>query len=306
MDKALQFPGVSRTPGPMPIKARIDMLATGIRTPVGVKVIGKDLKVELEKLAREIETAIKSRAPAPPAPMPSASSAVIILEIEPDRKAACALRPDGGRRAGRRCVGAGCGDGDDNRRRARALYGGQHSLSHANCAPTRKPSPRDVLVPLAQWRVDTAWAQVATVSNCDHGSGHASAPRMPNSPPTSSSMCAIATSAATWPTPRRPSRTKRVKFPVGYHARLERAVRISTSGPRPAAIVVPLTLMIILLLLYLNFRRVTETLIVMLSLPFALVGGLWLMWWLGFNLSVASPSGSSPWRASRPRPASSC
>ena len=49
----------------------------------------------------------------------------------------------------------------------------------------------------------------------------------------------------------------------------------------------PVTLLIIFLLLYLNFRRVTETLIVMLSLPFALVGGLWLMWWLGFNLSVA-------------------
>ena len=51
--------------------------------------------------------------------------------------------------------------------------------------------------------------------------------------------------------------------------------------------VVPVTLMIIFLLLYLNFRRLTETLIVMLSLPFALVGGFWLMWWLGFNLSVA-------------------
>ena len=48
-----------------------------------------------------------------------------------------------------------------------------------------------------------------------------------------------------------------------------------------------MTLLIIFLLLYLNFRRVTETLIVMLSVPFALVGGLWLMWWLGFNLSVA-------------------
>jgi Cu(I)/Ag(I) efflux system membrane protein CusA/SilA len=47
------------------------------------------------------------------------------------------------------------------------------------------------------------------------------------------------------------------------------------------------TLAIIFLLLYLNFRSLTETLIVMLSLPFALVGGLWLMWWLGFNLSVA-------------------
>jgi Cu(I)/Ag(I) efflux system membrane protein CusA/SilA len=52
-------------------------------------------------------------------------------------------------------------------------------------------------------------------------------------------------------------------------------------------IVVPITVMIIFLLLFLNFRRVTETLIVMLSVPFALVGGLWLMWWLGFNLSVA-------------------
>ena len=51
--------------------------------------------------------------------------------------------------------------------------------------------------------------------------------------------------------------------------------------------VVPVTVLIIFLLLYLNFRRVTETLIVMLSVPFALVGGLWLMWWLGFNLSVA-------------------
>jgi Cu(I)/Ag(I) efflux system membrane protein CusA/SilA len=50
---------------------------------------------------------------------------------------------------------------------------------------------------------------------------------------------------------------------------------------------VPVTVLLIFLLLYLNFRRVTETLIVMLSVPFALVGGLWLMWWLGFNLSVA-------------------
>ena len=52
-------------------------------------------------------------------------------------------------------------------------------------------------------------------------------------------------------------------------------------------IVIPVTLAIIFLLLYLNFRSITETMIVMLSLPFALVGGLWLMWWLGFNLSVA-------------------
>jgi Cu(I)/Ag(I) efflux system membrane protein CusA/SilA len=52
-------------------------------------------------------------------------------------------------------------------------------------------------------------------------------------------------------------------------------------------IVVPLTLLIIFLLLYLNFRRMTETLIVMLSVPFSLVGGVWLMYWLGYNMSVA-------------------
>jgi Cu(I)/Ag(I) efflux system membrane protein CusA/SilA len=52
-------------------------------------------------------------------------------------------------------------------------------------------------------------------------------------------------------------------------------------------LVVPLTVLIIFLLLYLNFRRVTESLIVMLSVPFALVGGLWLTWWLGYNVSVA-------------------
>ena len=50
---------------------------------------------------------------------------------------------------------------------------------------------------------------------------------------------------------------------------------------------IPLTLVIIMLLLYLNFGRMTETLIVMSSLPFSLVGGLWLMWWMGFNLSAA-------------------
>ncbi len=66
---------------------------------------------------------------------------------------------------------------------------------------------------------------------------------------------------------------------------------------------VPVTLTIIFLLLYLNFRAVTETLIVMLSLPFALVGGIWMMWWLGFfNLRSRSPSASSRSPALLPRP----
>jgi Cu(I)/Ag(I) efflux system membrane protein CusA/SilA len=78
-----------------------------------------------------------------------------------------------------------------------------------------------------------------------------------------------------------------VKFPPGSYAVWSGQFEYLERAKAKLKIVVPLTLLIIFLLLYLNFRRLTETLIVMLSLPFSLVGGLWLMWWLGFNFSVA-------------------
>jgi Cu(I)/Ag(I) efflux system membrane protein CusA/SilA len=79
---------------------------------------------------------------------------------------------------------------------------------------------------------------------------------------------------------------EQVVFPQGYYVAwsgqfeyLERAQKMK--------LVIPVTLLIIFLLLYLNFKRLTETFIVMLSVPFSLVGGLWLMWWMGYNMSVA-------------------
>ena len=78
-----------------------------------------------------------------------------------------------------------------------------------------------------------------------------------------------------------------VKFPPGYYVTWSGQFEYLERAKARLQVVVPVTILIIFLLLYLNFRRVTETLIVMLSVPFALVGGLWLMWWLGFNLSVA-------------------
>ena len=78
-----------------------------------------------------------------------------------------------------------------------------------------------------------------------------------------------------------------IKFPPGYYVVWSGQFEYLERATARLKIVVPVTLLIIFLLLYLNFRRLTETLIVMLSLPFALVGGLWLMWWLGFNMSVA-------------------
>ncbi len=78
-----------------------------------------------------------------------------------------------------------------------------------------------------------------------------------------------------------------VKFPPGYYITWSGQFEYMERAVGKMKIVIPVTLLIIFLLLYLNFRRLTETFIVMLSVPFALVGGVWLMWWLDYNLSVA-------------------
>ena len=82
-----------------------------------------------------------------------------------------------------------------------------------------------------------------------------------------------------------------VQFPPGYYAAWSGQFEYMERAAQRMKIVVPFTLALIFLLLYLNFRKVTETLIVMLSVPFALVGGVWLMWLLGYNLSVAAAVG---------------
>jgi Cu(I)/Ag(I) efflux system membrane protein CusA/SilA len=81
--------------------------------------------------------------------------------------------------------------------------------------------------------------------------------------------------------------TEQVNLPAGTYLVWSGQFEYLERAEARLQMVVPVTLMIIFLLLYLNFRRLTETLIVMLSLPFSLVAGFWLIWWRGFNLSVA-------------------
>jgi Cu(I)/Ag(I) efflux system membrane protein CusA/SilA len=78
-----------------------------------------------------------------------------------------------------------------------------------------------------------------------------------------------------------------VKFPPGYFITWSGQFEYMERAKEKLKVVVPLTIAIIFVLLYLNFRRITETLIVMLSVPFSLVGGIWLMHLLGYNMSVA-------------------
>jgi Cu(I)/Ag(I) efflux system membrane protein CusA/SilA len=78
-----------------------------------------------------------------------------------------------------------------------------------------------------------------------------------------------------------------VKLPPGYHFEWSGQFEYLQRAAAKLRIVIPATLLLIFVLLYLNFGRLSETLIVMLSVPFALVGGAWLRWWLGYNMSVA-------------------
>jgi len=278
MDKALQFPGVSNA-WTMPIRARIDMLSTGIRTPVGVKVYGTDL-AQMEQIARQIEVALKT--------VPGTSSAYAerviggyYLDIVPDREA-----------LGR--YGLAVGDVQDviatalggetvtttvegrerygvNIRYPRDLRSNPQSIA----TDVEVPLPGGGAIPLGEvakvqltrgaTSIRTENGQLATyifvdINGRDLGGYVADAQK------------AVAAT---------------VKLPPGYSVAWSGQFEYLERAAARMKIVVPVTLLIIFLLLYLNFRALTETLIVMLSLPFALVGGIWLMWWLGFNMSVA-------------------
>src|SRR5207248_1321266 len=258
---------------------RIDMLSTGIRTPVGVKVMGTDL-VEIDKLAKQIEQLLKA--------VPGTSSAYAergiggyYLEVTPDRAAlarygimvqdvqdtiATAL---GGQTVtttveGRQRFSVNMRYPRDLRDNPKAIAsdvlvpmpaGGAVPLGEvAKVAPARGPSS-----------IRTENGQLASyiyvdIRDRDLGGYVADAQR------------AVQAS---------------IQFPPGYYVMWSGQYEYLERATARLRIVVPATLLIIFLLLYLNFRSVTETMIVMLSLPFALVGGFWLMWWLSFNLSVA-------------------
>ena len=276
MDRALQFPGVSNA-WTMPIKARIDMQATGIRTPLGVKIFGQDLGA-MERLARDIEAVLR-RVPGTASAYAERVGGGYFLDVVPDRTA-----------LGR--YGLNVGDVQDvvstalggqtvttmvegrerygvNIRYPRELRGSPQAISEVLV-----PLPGGGAVPLGEvaeirpargpTSIRTENGQLAVyvfvdVRDRDIG-GYVAAARQ-----------AVA----------------KLPLPPGTYVAWSGQFEYLQRAEARLRVVVPVTLLIVFLLLYLNFRRAAETFIVMLSLPFALVGGLWLLWWLGFNASVA-------------------
>ena len=278
LDKALQFPGISNA-WTMPIKARIDMLATGIRTPIGIKVFGKDLE-EMERLARQIEAAVKT-VPGTTSAFAERITGGFYLNIEPDRAqlaryglAVGELQDVIGTALGGEIVTTTV-EGRErfgvNVRYPRELRADPQQIAREVLVPT----PEGAMVPLGQ---------VATISISKGAPGI----RTENALLSAYIFVDIRErDIGSYVADARKAVAEQVKFPPGYYATWSGQFESMERAIQKMKVVVPVTLLLIFLLLYLNFRRLTETLIVMLSVPFALVGGIWLMWALGYHLSVA-------------------
>jgi Cu(I)/Ag(I) efflux system membrane protein CusA/SilA len=278
MDKALQFPGVSNA-WTMPIKARIDMLATGIRTPVGVKVFGTDL-AEMEKVARQIEAAVRT--------VPGTTSAFAeriiggyYLNIDPDRAqlARYGLMITDVQDVIATALGAEAV--------TTAVEGRERYTVSIRYPRELRSDPQSiatqVLIPLANGGA----VPLGEVAKVELAKGPATI-RTENAQLAAYIYIDLRDrDIGSYVADAQKAVAAQVKFPPGYYVTWSGQFEYMERAKARLKVVVPITVLIIFLLLYLNFRRVTETLIVMLSVPFALAGGLWLMWWLGFNLSVA-------------------
>ena len=278
LDRAVQMPGVSNA-WTMPIKARTDMLSTGIRTPIGVKVFGKDL-VEMERLAKQVEAVIKT--------VPGTTSAYAeriiggyFLDVEPDRMALARY---------------GLAVGDLQEVVAIALGGemvtttveGRERFGVIVRYPRElRNDPQaistQVLVPVMNGAM-VPLGQVAKV-------------RLTQGPPGIRTENALLSAyifvdirdrdIGGYVADAQKAVREQVRFPPGYYVTWSGQFEYLERAKERMKIVVPVTLLLIFVLLYLNFNRLTETLIVMLSVPFSLVGGIWLMYLLDYNLSVA-------------------
>ncbi|MBL0121628.1 MAG: efflux RND transporter permease subunit [Betaproteobacteria bacterium] len=278
LDKALQFPGVANA-WTMPIKARIDMLSTGIRTPIGIKVFGKDLD-EMEKLAKEIEAVVKA-VPGTTSAFAERITGGFYLNIKPDREQLARY-------------GLAVGDLQDvigtalggemvtTTVEGRERFGVTIRYPRELRADPQQIA-REVLIPT----MDGAMIPLGQLAKVVVAKG---APGIRTENALLSAYIYVDIrdrDIGGYVADAKKAVADKIKFPSGYYVTWSGQFEYMERAIETMKIVIPVTLLSIFLLLYLNFRRITETLIVMLSVPFALIGGVWLMWVLNYNLSVA-------------------
>ncbi len=277
MNARVRTPGVANM-WSMPIRNRLEMLTTGIKTPVGVKIFGPDLAT-LDRIGKELEALL---------PSIQGTSAVFAeraiggryLDVDVDRRAAAryGLSVDDVQSAVAAAIGGmPAGQVVQGRERSSVLVRYPRELRDDPDAirAVLVATPSGAQVALGQLarigvtrgstliKSENAYLNAIVyvdVRGRDVGSYVAEAQELVE---------------------------RRVRLPAGYRLQWSGQFEAMERATARLRVVVPITLAIILLLLYFNFRSVTESLLVMLSLPFSLVGGVWLMWLLDYNLSVA-------------------
>ncbi|MBI5643037.1 MAG: efflux RND transporter permease subunit [Deltaproteobacteria bacterium] len=276
MDTALKMPGVTNA-WTMPIKARIDMLSTGIRTPVGIKVFGKDLQ-ELERVALDVEKAVKN--------VPGTSSAYaeriiggyyLDIKIKRDEAARFGLKSE------------------DIQEVIMSAIGGENvtttieGLERYPVNVRYKRELRDdinklgrVLIP-AMMGTPIPLSQVADIG-------------IKMGPPTIRTENALLTTwifidvrgrdIGSYVNEAKAAVASKVNFPPGYYATWSGQYEYMERAYSKLKVIIPLTLGIIFLLLYLNFKSIIECLIILLAIPFSLIGAAWILFLLGYNISI--------------------
>jgi len=277
MDKAIHFPGLSNA-WTMPIKTRIDMLSTGIKTPVGIKVSGPNLRV-LQDLSTRIELAMKT--------MPETLSAFgdravggYFVDYDIDREAAA--------RYGLSVAEIG--------RTIMTAVGGMnitHTVEGLERYPVNLRYPRDLRDNprgLGQVLVTTATGAQIPLSQVARITLTRGAPviKSENARPSAWVYVDLKTDdVGGFVRQAKRVLAQKVKLPAGYDLVWSGQFEYMERAAARLKIMIPATLLLIFVLLYLNFRNVTAPLVVMMSIPFSLIGGIWLIYALGFNLSVA-------------------
>jgi Cu(I)/Ag(I) efflux system membrane protein CusA/SilA len=281
LDRAVKVPGLSNIWVP-PIRNRIDMLATGIKSPVGVKVAGTDLK-QIDRITGEIERIVKQ--------VPGVSSALAerlnggrYVDVDIDRDAAARY---------------GLNIADVQSIVSSAIGGNNigETIEGLQRFPINVRYPREVRDSVDKLR----GLSLLTSRGAQIRLGDVATIRINDGPPMLKSENARLSgwvyidirgrdlSSAVHDMQQ--AVAKEVQLPAGYSVSWSGQFEYMQRAAAKLKIVVPATLLIIFVLLYLTFKRFDEAALIMATLPFALAGGIWLLWLLGHNLSVASGVG---------------
>jgi copper/silver efflux system protein len=281
LDRVVKVPGLSNIWVP-PIRNRIDMLATGIKSPVGVKVAGTDL-AQIDRITAEIERVLKD-VPGVTSAFAERLSGGRYIDVNIDRDAAA--------RYGLNIA--------DVQNIVSAAIGGDNigeTVEGLQRFPINLRYPREVRDSVEKLR----GLSVLTARGAQIRLGDVAAIRISDGPPMLRSENARLSgwiyvdlhgrdlSSAVRDMQRAVS--QQVKLPAGYSLSWSGQFEYLERAVAKLKIVVPATLVIIFVLLYLTFRRFDDALLIMATLPLSLVGGFWLMYLLGYNMSVASAVG---------------